>query len=108
MAGLRQSIKHFFFSMLIVFLCIIAAQVCVRIRLWVSVANWCFTLASVTVMTFMLAGGFFVQVSSASASAVPFLQRTDNYSLGYRIISSNHNKRRERKKNYSDKHLFIS
>ncbi|KAJ8499257.1 hypothetical protein OPV22_009809 [Ensete ventricosum] len=27
----------------------------------VSVANWCFTLASVTVMTFMLAGGFFVQ-----------------------------------------------
>ncbi|CAL9780142.1 unnamed protein product [Musa acuminata subsp. burmannicoides] len=61
MAGLRQSIKHFFFSMLIVFLCIIAAQVWLLIGASLMDIKKATTLALVTVMTFMLAGGFFVQ-----------------------------------------------
>ncbi|URD76059.1 ABC-2 type transporter [Musa troglodytarum] len=62
MAELRQSIKHFFFSMLIVFLCIIAAQgLGLLIGASLMDIKKATTLASVTVMTFMLAGGFFVQ-----------------------------------------------
>ncbi|THU64778.1 hypothetical protein C4D60_Mb01t30020 [Musa balbisiana] len=62
MAGLRQSIKHFFFSMLIVFLCTIAAQgLGLLIGASLMDIKKATTLASVTVMTFMLAGGFFVQ-----------------------------------------------
>ncbi|KAJ3673559.1 hypothetical protein LUZ60_005551 [Juncus effusus] len=62
MAGLRQTATAFFLSVLIVFLSIVAAQ-----GLGLAIGATLFdikkatTLASVTVMTFMLAGGFFVK-----------------------------------------------
>ncbi|KAF8364625.1 hypothetical protein HHK36_033404 [Tetracentron sinense] len=62
MAGLRLSVGPCFLTMLTVFLCIVAAQgfglVIGAIMMDVKRAM---TLASVTVMTFMLAGGFFVK-----------------------------------------------
>ncbi|GJN30346.1 hypothetical protein PR202_gb18641 [Eleusine coracana subsp. coracana] len=62
MAGLKATATHFFLSMLTVFLSIIAAQglglVIGASLLDIKKAT---TLASVTVMTFMLAGGFFVK-----------------------------------------------
>ncbi|KAG6505904.1 ABC transporter G family member 22-like [Zingiber officinale] len=62
MAGLRLSIPHFFLNMLVVFLTIIAAQG-LGLAIGASIMNIkkATTLASVTVMTFMLAGGFFVK-----------------------------------------------
>ncbi|KAG8100869.1 hypothetical protein GUJ93_ZPchr0013g37792 [Zizania palustris] len=62
MAGLKATATHFFFSMLIVFLSIIAAQgLGLAIGATVLDIKKATTLASVTVMTFMLAGGFFVK-----------------------------------------------
>ncbi|GMY14386.1 ABC transporter G family member 22-like isoform X1 [Fagus crenata] len=62
MAGLRLSAGPFFLSMLIVFLCIVAAQgLGLAIGATLMDLKRATTLASVTVMTFMLAGGFFVQ-----------------------------------------------
>ncbi|XP_020103847.1 ABC transporter G family member 22 isoform X1 [Ananas comosus] len=62
MAGLRQSIKPFFLTMLTVFLSIIAAQgLGLAIGATLMDIKKATTLASVTVMTFMLAGGFFVK-----------------------------------------------
>ncbi|KAF8369794.1 hypothetical protein HHK36_032185 [Tetracentron sinense] len=62
MAGLRLSVGPCFLTMLTVFLCIVAAQgfglVIGAIMMDVKRAM---TLASVTVMTFMLAGGFFLK-----------------------------------------------
>ncbi|GJM93747.1 hypothetical protein PR202_ga10332 [Eleusine coracana subsp. coracana] len=62
MAGFKATATHFFLSMLTVFLSIIAAQglglVIGASLLDIKKAT---TLASVTVMTFMLAGGFFVK-----------------------------------------------
>ncbi|XP_021320431.1 ABC transporter G family member 22 isoform X2 [Sorghum bicolor] len=62
MAGLKATATHFFLSVLTVFLSIIAAQglglVIGATLLDIKKAT---TLASVTVMTFMLAGGFFVK-----------------------------------------------
>ncbi|WOG99980.1 hypothetical protein DCAR_0519336 [Daucus carota subsp. sativus] len=62
MAGLKHSVKAFFLTMLIVFLCIVAAQ---GLGLAIGAAlmdlKKATTLASVTVMTFMLAGGYFVK-----------------------------------------------
>ncbi|XP_073318107.1 ABC transporter G family member 22-like isoform X4 [Primulina huaijiensis] len=62
MAGLRMNAGSFFLTMMTVFLCIIAAQ---GLGLAIGATLWdlkrATTLASVTVMTFMLAGGFFVQ-----------------------------------------------
>ncbi|RWW63034.1 hypothetical protein BHE74_00029806, partial [Ensete ventricosum] len=62
MAGLRQSIEHFFLTMFVVFLSIIAAQgLGLAIGASLMDIKKATTLGSVIVMTFMLAGGFFVQ-----------------------------------------------
>ncbi|KAK6944154.1 ABC transporter-like, ATP-binding domain [Dillenia turbinata] len=62
MAGLRLSAGPFFLSMLTVFLCIIAAQgLGLAIGATLMDLKQATTLASVTVMTFMLSGGFFVE-----------------------------------------------
>ncbi|XP_010557969.1 PREDICTED: ABC transporter G family member 22-like [Tarenaya hassleriana] len=62
MAGLRLSPDPFFLSMLTVFLCIVAAQgLGLAIGATLMDLKKATTLASVTVMTFMLAGGFFVK-----------------------------------------------
>ncbi|KAM5559230.1 ABC transporter G family member 22 [Rosa sericea] len=62
MAGLRLSAETFFLSMVIVFLCIVAAQgLGLAIGATLMDLKKATTLASVTVMTFMLAGGFFVK-----------------------------------------------
>ncbi|XP_015900453.1 ABC transporter G family member 22 isoform X1 [Ziziphus jujuba] len=61
MAGLRLSVSPFFLSMLIVLLSIVAAQgLGLAIGATLMDLKKATTLASVTVMTFMLAGGFFV------------------------------------------------
>ncbi|XAR69841.1 hypothetical protein NMG60_11001577 [Bertholletia excelsa] len=62
MAGLRTSAGAFFLSMLTVFLCIVAAQgLGLAIGATLMDIKRATTLASVTVMTFMLAGGYFVK-----------------------------------------------
>ncbi|KAK4281756.1 hypothetical protein QN277_013211 [Acacia crassicarpa] len=62
MAGLRLSADSFFYSILIVFLCIVAAQgLGLAIGATLMDLKKATTLASVTVMAFMLAGGFFVK-----------------------------------------------
>uniref|UniRef100_A0A0E0K8Z2 ABC transporter domain-containing protein n=1 Tax=Oryza punctata TaxID=4537 RepID=A0A0E0K8Z2_ORYPU len=62
MAGLKATAAHFFLSMLTVFLSIIAAQgLGLAIGASLLDIKKATTLASVTVMTFMLAGGFFVK-----------------------------------------------
>ncbi|KAJ1423337.1 P-loop containing nucleoside triphosphate hydrolase [Sesbania bispinosa] len=62
MAGLRLSAAPFFLTILTVFLCIVAAQgLGLAIGATLMDLKRATTLASVTVMTFMLAGGFFVQ-----------------------------------------------
>nr|KYP56982.1 ABC transporter G family member 22 [Cajanus cajan] len=62
MASLRLSAGPFFLSILTVFLCIIAAQgLGLAIGATLMDLKRATTLASVTVMTFMLAGGFFVK-----------------------------------------------
>ncbi|KAK6231977.1 hypothetical protein SCA6_002050 [Theobroma cacao] len=62
MAGLRVSASPFFLSMLTVFLCIVAAQgLGLAIGATLMDLKRATTLASVTVMTFMLAGGYFVK-----------------------------------------------
>ncbi|KAB1222518.1 ABC transporter G family member 22 [Morella rubra] len=62
MAGLKQSAGPFFLSLLTVFLCIVAAQgLGLAIGATLMDLKRATTLASVTVMTFMLAGGFFVK-----------------------------------------------
>ncbi|RDX97286.1 ABC transporter G family member 22, partial [Mucuna pruriens] len=62
MASLRLSAGRFFLSILTVFLCIVAAQgLGLAIGATLMDLKRATTLASVTVMTFMLAGGFFVK-----------------------------------------------
>ncbi|KAJ6698496.1 ABC TRANSPORTER G FAMILY MEMBER 22 [Salix purpurea] len=62
MAGLRMSVASFFLTMLTVFLSIIAAQgLGLAIGATLMDLKRATTLASVTVMTFMLAGGYFVK-----------------------------------------------
>ncbi|MED6168480.1 ABC transporter G member 22 [Stylosanthes scabra] len=62
MAGLRLSATPFVLTILTVFLCIVAAQgLGLAIGATLMDLKRATTLASVTVMTFMLAGGFFVQ-----------------------------------------------
>ncbi|XP_028055889.1 ABC transporter G family member 22-like isoform X2 [Camellia sinensis] len=61
MAGLRKSAGPFFLTMVTVFLCIVAAQgLGLAIGATLMDLKRATTLASVTVMTFMLAGGYFV------------------------------------------------
>ncbi|KAL3623460.1 ABC transporter G member 22 [Castilleja foliolosa] len=62
MAGLRMEAGSFFLTILTVFLCIIAAQgLGLAIGATLMDLKRATTLGSVTVMTFMLAGGFFVK-----------------------------------------------
>ncbi|KAL1813373.1 hypothetical protein ACET3Z_023438 [Daucus carota] len=62
MAGLKQSAEAFFLTMLTVFLCIVAAQgLGIAIGATLMDLKKATTLGSVTVMTFMLAGGYFVK-----------------------------------------------
>ncbi|XP_051114344.1 ABC transporter G family member 22-like [Andrographis paniculata] len=62
MAGLRMDTAAFFLTISIVFLCIIAAQgLGLVIGATLMDLKKATTLASVTVMTFMLAGGYFVK-----------------------------------------------
>ncbi|PSS01646.1 ABC transporter G family member 22 like [Actinidia chinensis var. chinensis] len=62
MAGLRNSAGPFFLSMATVFLCIVAAQgLGLAIGATLMDLKRATTLGSVTVMTFMLAGGYFVK-----------------------------------------------
>ncbi|KAI9090627.1 hypothetical protein K1719_028480 [Acacia pycnantha] len=62
MAGLRLSADSFLYSILTVFLCIVAAQgLGLAIGATLMDLKKATTLASVTVMAFMLAGGFFVK-----------------------------------------------
>ncbi|KAG8648769.1 ABC transporter G family member 22 isoform X2 [Manihot esculenta] len=62
MAGLRMSAGPFFLTLLTVFLCIVAAQgLGLAIGATLMDLKKATTLASVTVMTFMLAGGYFVK-----------------------------------------------
>ncbi|KAI3447383.1 hypothetical protein Pfo_004048 [Paulownia fortunei] len=62
MAGLRMNVGSFFLTIVTVFLCIIAAQgLGLAIGATLMDLKRATTLASVTVMTFMLAGGYFVQ-----------------------------------------------
>ncbi|GMP98468.1 hypothetical protein CsSME_00046343 [Camellia sinensis var. sinensis] len=61
MAGLRKTAGPFFLTMVTVFLCIVAAQgLGLAIGATLMDLKRATTLASVTVMTFMLAGGYFV------------------------------------------------
>ncbi|KAL7225859.1 hypothetical protein ACSBR1_021088 [Camellia fascicularis] len=61
MAGLRKSVGPFFLTMVTVFLCIVAAQgLGLAIGATLMDLKRATSLASVTVMTFMLAGGYFV------------------------------------------------
>ncbi|VFQ74141.1 unnamed protein product [Cuscuta campestris] len=62
MAGLKCDAASFFLTMLTVFLCIVAAQgLGLAIGATLMDLKRATTLASVTVMTFMLAGGYFIQ-----------------------------------------------
>ncbi|XP_052488880.1 ABC transporter G family member 22 isoform X2 [Gossypium raimondii] len=74
MAGLRLSASPFFLSMLTVFLCIVAAQgLGLAIGATLMDLKRATTLASVTVMTFMLAGGFFVEKVPVFISWIRYL-----------------------------------
>ncbi|XP_071685557.1 ABC transporter G family member 22-like isoform X1 [Rutidosis leptorrhynchoides] len=62
MADLRQTAESFFLTMVIVFLCIVAAQgLGLAIGATLTDLKKATTLASVTVMAFMLSGGYFVK-----------------------------------------------
>ncbi|KAI7990471.1 ABC transporter G family member 22 [Camellia lanceoleosa] len=68
MAGLRKSAGPFFLTMVTVLLCIVAAQgLGLAIGATLMDLKRATTLASVTVMTFVLAGGYFVAVSKQFA-----------------------------------------
>ncbi|KAJ4970250.1 hypothetical protein NE237_003349 [Protea cynaroides] len=84
MAGLRLSVGPFFLSMLTVFLCIIAAQgLGLAIGATLMDVKKATTLASVTVMTFMLAGGFFIKRVPEFASWIRYI--SFNYHT-YRLL----------------------
>ncbi|KAJ6852276.1 ABC transporter G family member 22 [Iris pallida] len=84
MTGLRQSAESFFLSMLTVFLSIVAAQgLGLVIGAKLMDIKKATTLASVTVMTFMLAGGFFVKKVPVFISWIRYL--SFNYHT-YRLL----------------------
>ncbi|KAL8245312.1 hypothetical protein R6Q59_011570 [Mikania micrantha] len=84
MAGLRLTSQSFVLTMLIVFLCIIAAQgLGLAIGAAVMDLNRATTLASVIVMAFMLAGGFFVKDVPVFISWLSYL--SFNYHT-YRLV----------------------
>ncbi|KAL8509517.1 hypothetical protein ACS0TY_016654 [Phlomoides rotata] len=74
MAGLRMDVASFFLTIVTVFLCIIAAQgLGLAIGATLMDLKKATTIASVTVMTFMLAGGFFVKNVPAFISWLRYL-----------------------------------
>ncbi|XP_044509465.1 ABC transporter G family member 22 isoform X2 [Mangifera indica] len=74
MTGLRLSTGPFFLTMLTVFLCIVAAQgLGLAIGATLMDLKRATTLASVTVMTFMLAGGYFVKKVPVFISWIRYL-----------------------------------
>ncbi|KAJ8649626.1 hypothetical protein MRB53_002649 [Persea americana] len=84
MAQLRLSVSSFFLTMLIVFLSIVAAQgLGLAIGALMMDVKKATTLASVTVMTFMLAGGFFVKRVPVFISWIRYL--SFNYHT-YRLL----------------------
>ncbi|CAN6285615.1 unnamed protein product [Urochloa humidicola] len=84
MAGLKATATHFFLSVLTVFLSIIAAQgLGLAIGASLLDIKKATTLASVTVMTFMLAGGFFVKTVPPFISWLRYL--SFNYHT-YRLL----------------------
>ncbi|KAF5473978.1 hypothetical protein F2P56_005923 [Juglans regia] len=84
MAGLRLSAGPFFLSLLTVFLCIVAAQgFGLAIGATFMDLKRATTLASVAVMTFMLAGGFFVKKVPIFISWIRYL--SFNYHT-YRLL----------------------
>ncbi|XP_026447179.1 ABC transporter G family member 22-like isoform X3 [Papaver somniferum] len=84
MAGLRLSVAPFVLSMLIVFLSIIAAQgLGLAIGAMLMDVKKATTLASITAMTFMLAGGFFVKRVPAFISWIRYI--SFNYHT-YRLL----------------------
>ncbi|KAI7728690.1 hypothetical protein M8C21_019061 [Ambrosia artemisiifolia] len=84
MAGLLLTAQAFFLTMLIVFLCIVAAQgLGLAIGAAVMDLNKATTMASVVVMAFMLAGGFFVKDVPVFISWLSYL--SFNYHT-YRLI----------------------
>ncbi|KAK1429299.1 hypothetical protein QVD17_11505 [Tagetes erecta] len=84
MAGLRLTAQSFFLTVLVVFLCIVAAQgLGLAIGAAVMDLNRATTLASVVVMAFMLAGGFFVKDVPVFISWLSYL--SFNYHT-YRLV----------------------
>ncbi|KAI3923373.1 hypothetical protein MKW98_026966 [Papaver atlanticum] len=84
MAGLRLSVAPFVLSMLIVFLSIIAAQgLGLAIGAMLMDVKKATTLASITAMTFMLAGGFYVKRVPAFISWIRYI--SFNYHT-YRLL----------------------
>ncbi|KAJ4705444.1 ABC transporter family protein [Melia azedarach] len=74
MAGLRMSAYAFFLSMLTIFLSIVAAQgLGLAIGATLMDLKKATTLASVTIMTFMLAGGYFVKKVPVFISWIRFM-----------------------------------
>lgn len=74
MAGLRLNVGSFFLTVVTVFLCIVAAQgFGLAIGATLMDLKRATTLASVTVMTFMLAGGYFVKKVPAFVSWLRYL-----------------------------------
>ncbi|XP_031104132.1 ABC transporter G family member 22-like isoform X2 [Ipomoea triloba] len=74
MAGLKHDAASFFLTMLTVFLCIVAAQgLGLAIGATLMDLKRATTLASVTVMTFMLAGGYFIQTVPAFIAWLRYL-----------------------------------
>ncbi|KAI3991336.1 hypothetical protein MKX01_034655 [Papaver californicum] len=84
MAGLRLSVGPFFLTMLTLFLSIVAAQgLGLAIGATLMDVKKATTLASVAVMTFMLAGGFFVKQVPAFISWIRYV--SFNYHT-YRLL----------------------
>ncbi|MCL7050140.1 hypothetical protein MKW94_005986 [Papaver nudicaule] len=84
MAGLRLSVGSFFLTMLTLFLSIVAAQgLGLAIGATLMDVKKATTLASVAVMTFMLAGGFFVKKVPAFISWIRYV--SFNYHT-YRLL----------------------
>ncbi|KAJ8900034.1 hypothetical protein K2173_024149 [Erythroxylum novogranatense] len=82
MAGLKLSAAPFFLSLLTVLLCIVAAQgLGLAIGATLMDLKKATTLASVTVMTFMLAGGFFVQTLQQLMQFAAFISTINQSTL---------------------------
>ncbi|XP_035842110.1 ABC transporter G family member 22-like [Helianthus annuus] len=88
MAGLLLTAQAFFLTMLIVFLCIVAAQgLGLAIGAAVMDLNKATTMAYVVVMAFMLAGGFFVKLTHSDVPVfISWLSYLSFKNHTYRLI----------------------